>query len=160
MNNKIEKHKELCLALNKTYERKNNDYGDSFAKLRQEFPNAILVRLADKFGRIKSLLTGTKQQVSDESIKDTLLDLANYCIMEVVEMECEAENEEPTIETAVLECMNLGQGIIEEYIHLKDNERGVQFTHKDLSIHQLIDILKTVGVDVNLELGVIKIERN
>lgn len=112
MNNKIEKHKELCLGLNKTYERKNNDYGDSFAKLRQEFPNAILVRLADKFGRIKSLLTGTKQQVSDESLKDTLLDLANYCIMEVVEMECETENKEATIETTILEYIDLGQGVI------------------------------------------------
>ncbi len=90
--NKIQKHKQICMELTNTYERKNNDYGDSFAKLRKDYPNAILIRLADKYERLKSLKTGTKQQVSDESIKDTLLDLANYCIMEVVEMESEEKS--------------------------------------------------------------------
>ncbi len=84
---KIEKHKNICRKLNETYELKNNDYGDSFAKLREEYPNAILIRLGDKYGRLKTLMGGTVQKVSDESIRDTLLDLANYCIMEVVEMD-------------------------------------------------------------------------
>lgn len=80
-------HKELCDQLNKTYSKKNADYGDSFAMTRAEFGNqAILIRLSDKFFRLKTLLqSGSAAQVPDESIEDTLLDLANYCLMEVVE---------------------------------------------------------------------------
>ena len=86
MMNKIEIHKTLCDQLNDIYSRKNADYGDSFAKVRREVPNAILVRLMDKMERIKTLLlNGERLQVADEKVDDTLLDLANYCLMEVVE---------------------------------------------------------------------------
>ena len=82
---KVDIHKNICMTLNNTYERKNSDYGDSFASLREEFPDAILIRLTDKLNRLKTLMRGVEQKVNDESIEDTLLDLANYCIMEVVE---------------------------------------------------------------------------
>lgn len=85
MVNKIEMHGEICEKLNETYEKKNNDYGDSFAKLRNELPNAILVRIYDKYSRLKTLMNGADQKVKDESIDDSLMDLANYCIMELVE---------------------------------------------------------------------------
>jgi hypothetical protein len=96
MNNTIDKtqiHENICKQMTDTYRRKNSDYGDSFAKLRAEFDNAILIRIYDKYSRLKSLKSGNKvQQVSDESIKDTLLDLANYCILELVEMEIDERN--------------------------------------------------------------------
>ena len=83
--NKVEIHKSICDKLNETYKAKNADYGDSFAKVRSEYPEAICIRLMDKLERLKMLVGGNVQQVKDESIEDTLLDLANYCIMEVVE---------------------------------------------------------------------------
>ena len=93
MMNKIELHKTLCDQLNDIYSRKNADYGDSFAKVRKEVPNAILVRLMDKMERIKTLLlNGERLQVADEKVDDTLLDLANYCLMEVVERRKEKES--------------------------------------------------------------------
>jgi hypothetical protein len=85
LQDKIQKHQEICKILNDVYERKNHDYGDSFAKLRNEIPNAILVRVYDKYSRLKTLLDGKEQLVMEESIDDTLMDLANYCIMELVE---------------------------------------------------------------------------
>ena len=48
------------------------------------------IRLSDKLERFKKLTRDGGQQVKDESIKDTLLDLANYAVMTVVEMECQA----------------------------------------------------------------------
>ena len=78
-------HQEICKQMHNTYRRKNHDYGDSFATLRQEYPNAILIRLGDKYNRLKALMSGEVAQVKDESIDDTLLDLANYCILELVE---------------------------------------------------------------------------
>lgn len=82
---KEELHRELCEFLHTMYCAKNADYGDSFAKVRQEYPQAILIRLSDKFERLKSLYNTDKQLVKDESVQDTLLDLANYCLLECVE---------------------------------------------------------------------------
>ena len=86
-NYKKEEHEKICLYLHELYKAKNSDYGDSFSTLRHEFPNAILIRLGDKYNRLKALMSveGGVPKVLDESIEDTLLDLANYCIMEVVE---------------------------------------------------------------------------
>ena len=85
-------HQEICEQMHNTYRRKNHDYGDSFATLRQEYPNAILIRLGDKYNRLKALMSGEAAQVKDESIDDTLLDLANYCILELVERRYAAGN--------------------------------------------------------------------
>ena len=85
VNPKASLHMVICNELTKTYEVKNADYGDSFAQVRQRVPNAILVRLFDKLLRLETLLNGAEAQVKDESIEDTLLDMANYCIMEVIE---------------------------------------------------------------------------
>lgn len=89
---KAERHKDLCLSLNTLYEKKNHDYGDSFHTTFEEEGMAMArIRLSDKLNRFKSLSRQeNEQRVTDESIKDTLLDLANYAIMTVLEME-EAE---------------------------------------------------------------------
>ena len=51
-----------------------------------EYPELVIItRLSDKFYRLKTLLEGAEQQVKSESIDDTLLDLANYCLMEILE---------------------------------------------------------------------------
>lgn len=77
-------HRDILVQLHQTYARKNHDYGNSFRKVREEFPNAVLIRLMDKLERLKTIYNSTSL-VLDESIEDTLLDLANYAIMEVVE---------------------------------------------------------------------------
>lgn len=86
---KIELHKELCKELTEIYRNKNNAYGNAFAVLRKEIPNAVLVRIFDKYSRLKNLLNQSqdniKQQLKEESIEDTLKDLANYCLMELIE---------------------------------------------------------------------------
>ncbi len=90
-NKRVTMHWQICSRLTKLYRDKNSDYGDSFVKVRKEFPNAILIRLSDKLNRLKTLYSGKEQMVQDESIIDTLLDLANYCIMEIIEMEMPKE---------------------------------------------------------------------
>ena len=86
---KVERHKQICIALNDLYARKNHDYGDSFHLTFVEEGMAMpRIRLGDKFNRFKTLSRKLDaQRVSDESLKDTLLDLANYAIMTVLEME-------------------------------------------------------------------------
>lgn len=97
MTDKVMRHKKLCDGLNALYARKNHDYGDSFHQIFIEEGLAMArIRLGDKFARFKTLSRNTQQQVTDESIRDTLLDLANYAIMTVLELdEAEANRNEP-----------------------------------------------------------------
>lgn len=89
--NRIDIHRTLCDKLHDIYLSKNADYGNSFAEVREEFPEAILIRLSDKLNRLKVLICeGKTAQVSSESIEDTLVDLANYAIMELVERKIDA----------------------------------------------------------------------
>jgi len=83
---KTMRHMEICKELNSLYKSKNNDYGDSFAKVRNDLGKVtIMVRVCDKVERLKTLILGTEQKVKDESIEDSFRDLANYCLMELVE---------------------------------------------------------------------------
>ena len=81
---RTEIHEIICDELREIYTSKNRDYGNSFAKLRDEYPEAILIRIYDKYSRIKTLLE-FDQYVKGESIEDSLMDLANYAIMELIE---------------------------------------------------------------------------
>lgn len=88
---KLNKHKSICQDLNKLYEAKNKDYGDSFGKSYQEYGLTMAcIRLEDKLNRLKALNKNGNQEVKDESIEDTLLDLANYSIMTIIEISKEA----------------------------------------------------------------------
>ena len=88
--NKIEKHKQICEELNALYAKKNHDYGDSFhLSFLEEGMAMPRIRLGDKFNRFKNLSRNANQEVNDESIRDTLIDLANYAIMTILEMENE-----------------------------------------------------------------------
>lgn len=81
-------HREICEEINDLYARKNHDYGDSFHQTFVEEGMAMArIRLSDKFNRFKTLSRNEEQKVNDESIRDTLIDLANYAIMTVLEME-------------------------------------------------------------------------
>lgn len=82
---KTEIHADICGELTALYARKNHDYGDSFGKSFTEYGMAMpCIRLEDKLNRLKAL-TRQSAQVKDETIDDTLMNLANYAIMTLVE---------------------------------------------------------------------------
>lgn len=86
---KVDRHAALCMHLNSIYAKKNHDYGDSFHKTFEDEGFAMArIRLSDKLERFKTLtkLDWDGQKVQDESIEDTLMDLANYALMTVLEM--------------------------------------------------------------------------
>ena len=92
---KVARHLEIAKALNQLYDSKGHDYGDSFGETYQKLGIiSALTRISDKYNRLISLSTKSEEErkVKDESIQDTLLDLSNYCIMTVIEMEAEKEN--------------------------------------------------------------------
>lgn len=80
----VQSFMDITTNMAKTYAAKNHDYGNSFEQSCNKFGIiASVVRLGDKMNRIESLVI-KKAEVKDESIRDTLLDLANYAIMTVM----------------------------------------------------------------------------
>lgn len=86
-------HKEFCDKMVSITQKKNADYAgsgdDPFSNFRQIaglvqtkdldiVAVGFLTRMSDKFSRIGSFITKGELQVKDESVEDTLHDLANY----------------------------------------------------------------------------------
>lgn len=90
---KVAIHEQVCETLTTIYEKKNRDYGDSFSKSFEEYGMTMpCIRLEDKLNRLKSLtVKNNSRQVNDESVEDTLLDLANYAIMTFMEIKAHQE---------------------------------------------------------------------
>lgn len=87
-------HERLCRELNDLYAKKNRDYGNSFHDTYLEEGLAMSrIRLSDKLARFKKLSHKCDYEgaVKDESIRDTLIDLANYALMTVMELDFEEE---------------------------------------------------------------------
>ena len=78
-------HKTMCGAMVGITERKNADYtgtsNDPFGNFRKHGELGFLVRMHDKMARIESFVAKGFLEVKDESVFDTLLDLANYSIL-------------------------------------------------------------------------------
>jgi hypothetical protein len=101
---KVDKHAQICKSLNELYARKNADYGDSFGKSFTEYGLTMAcIRLEDKLNRIKAL-RAREAQVADESITDTLMDLANYSIMTLIEMDRSKPIEAPEPDHHDIQC--------------------------------------------------------
>ena len=78
---------EIVKGMIETFVKKNHDYGNSFERsCNEEGLAAARIRLGDKWLRFKKLSKGEEALVKDESIRDTLLDMANYCVMTVMWM--------------------------------------------------------------------------
>lgn len=78
----------FTLQMNNIFARKRKDYGQTTSETYDKFgPVSMLVRMHDKMGRLDNLL-GKNQtaEVTDERVEDTLLDLANYALITLLEI--------------------------------------------------------------------------
>jgi deoxyadenosine/deoxycytidine kinase len=78
---------DIVEEMKEIHERKNADYGNNFHKRFEKwgFLTALL-RLSDKMERLENIYEKGEIQVKDESVYDTLIDLANYAVMTAVEL--------------------------------------------------------------------------
>lgn len=85
-------HKEFCDKMHATMAAKNSDYtGDTedpfsnFTTVEKlgiaSTEQGFLTRMSDKMKRIISFVNKGDYLVKDESVQDTLMDFANYCII-------------------------------------------------------------------------------
>lgn len=86
-------HHELCDVIHSTYMQKNAAYGNSFSNTYKKLGIVSAVtRITDKYNRLVALATNSELDHGDEKITDTLLDMANYCLMTVMEIENNESN--------------------------------------------------------------------
>ena len=83
----VDQFREITNEMAELYARKNADYGDSFGQTYRELGIiSAVTRMSDKMNRLKRLTTREYQRaVKDESIDDTLTDLACYAVMTLME---------------------------------------------------------------------------
>lgn len=92
----MEFHKQFCDDMIEITKKKNADYAgsgdDPFANFRQighlvqtkdmdVVAIGFLTRMSDKFSRIGSFISNGELMVKDESVEDTLKDIANYAAL-------------------------------------------------------------------------------
>lgn len=77
----------LTEKMSNTFAKKRKDYGQTTTETYDKFgPVSMLTRMHDKLGRLDNLLGKNQDNnVLDESIEDTLLDLANYALITILE---------------------------------------------------------------------------
>ena len=81
-------HENLCKEIHELYVKKNHDYGDSFGKTYKDLGIiSAATRISDKYNRFIELAKGNKPLVSTETIRDTLIDMANYALMTIIELD-------------------------------------------------------------------------
>lgn len=78
---------EILDNMKRVHEAKNKDYGNSFSDNFKDWGVvSAIIRLDDKMRRLKSLYKNGGNEVKDEAMEDTLLDLANYAVMTLEEL--------------------------------------------------------------------------
>lgn len=85
---KLKAHENLCTEIHELYINKNHDYGDSFGKTYATLGIiSAATRISDKYNRFIELAKGNEPLVSTETIRDTLIDMANYALMTIIELD-------------------------------------------------------------------------
>lgn len=91
-----------CSNLCGILQRKNADYGNSALEKPCLVNNmtsldGIMVRLGDKFSRLRTIY-GAENHQTNESVQDTLTDIAGYCILALIASDKRDESlDEPII---------------------------------------------------------------
>lgn len=92
---KVNAFEDVTIVLRNLYDAKNRDYNDSFGKSFEKWGLPMsCIRLGDKLNRLESFSQQKEMLAHDESVVDTIRDLANYAIMTLVELELAKEYKE------------------------------------------------------------------
>ena len=144
MFNYKEEHKKLCDLMHEIYIKKNSDYGNSFSDLYDEYGSIISeIHIREKFNRFKQLRTNESQV--GESIEDTLMDMANYCLLTLLEMKKlnsyvdeEVAEEDIELEEVQDPTENATEEMVVKSMH-KDEEIKSEFKRENHDTEYLFD---------------------
>lgn len=83
------RHEDITTELYMIFDEKDSKYGKSFEQSVTEFGLvSAVIRMSDKMNRLKNIVMDEIDMGdNDESTRDTLLDLANYAILSVMQLD-------------------------------------------------------------------------
>jgi Nucleotide modification associated domain 1 len=88
MTERNEKFRLLQEKMFEVQDAKGRDYGeetDGMRNLRRRGVHGVVARMGDKMSRIEILTQPNRTAaVKDETLDDTLIDLANYCLLLII----------------------------------------------------------------------------
>lgn len=88
--NRPERFRKIAEEIASLYETKDNAYGDSFGDTFKKLGViSAATRISDKTNRLCRLVTNPHIDDLGESVRDTLMDLAAYSIMTLMNLENE-----------------------------------------------------------------------
>lgn len=131
------------------YAKKNHDYVDSFNEGCNELGvGYAFSRIFDKTKRFQTLAKGIMNnslsiEVQDETIEDTIMDLANYCVMYLAWRDKQDNNKHPST------------GELESNTDINNTQESVEEYHKiGAELHKGISklILEQTGCDCTNEI--------
>ena len=110
------------------FQKKNADYGDSFATYG---PVGVLVRMGDKISRLNSITQKGVHLINTESLRDTLVDLHNYSAMAILLLD---EGRDITVNTSSNKTTRV------EELKNEKQENQIEFMKKIHTVRGFTDI--------------------
>jgi|TARA_Y100000389_G_C17355886_1_gene461049 hypothetical protein len=82
---RVEQLKTIQDECRELFSKKNSDYGDAFATYGTV---GVMVRIGDKLQRFSKITSKSVEiEVTDETLRDTLMDLHNYAAMAIMTLD-------------------------------------------------------------------------
>ncbi len=82
---RVEQLKTIQDECRELFSKKNSDYGDAFATYGIV---GVMVRIGDKLQRFSKITSKSVEiEVTDETLRDTLMDLHNYAAMAIMTLD-------------------------------------------------------------------------
>ena len=132
------------------YAKKNHDYGDSFNEGCNELGvGYAFSRIFDKTKRFQTLAKGIMNnnlsiEVQDETVEDTIMDLANYCIMYLAWRDKHVHIEEAEAKQSDMQLPSTGE--------LKSNK-------KPIDIIEHVDEYHKIGAELHKAISKLMLEQ-
>ena len=132
------------------YAKKNHDYGDSFNEGCNELGvGYAFSRIFDKTKRFQTLAKGIMNnnlsiEVQDETIEDTIMDLANYCMMYLAWRDKHVHIEEAEAKQSDIQVSSTGE--------LKSNK-------KPIDIIEHVDEYHKIGAELHKAISKLMLEQ-
>lgn len=131
----VDYFKKVLEEMSAIHEKKNSDYDGAFEKI-YEFMGIVypMSRILEKVLRVISIEGKGQYRVLDESPRDTLVDIANYAVMLVAELD---KKEEESVKCFCKEEESLNEPIKNIF-----HEDELEETEDELVIADMLEVLE------------------
>lgn len=128
MTNKTQIFSTITAKMDDLYATKNADYGDSFGQTFEKLGLiSAVTRISDKYNRLISLATKPSDEIKikDEKIEDTLMDMACYCVMTLVELQLSnQQNHDDNVMADEVEMPDIYDDLSTDYLKVIGDKPG------------------------------------